>query len=335
MDKTIAITLGDPAGIGTEIILKALHKNHLPSNLKPLLIGCRKSIEITYSSLIKKGIKEISNPGEYQIIDIPVEGNFKTGEPNSTTGNASFNWLTYGTELVLEGRAKALVTGPIAKFAWHKAGHFYAGQTERLAEITNSREVSMLFTAKSPNNGWRFNTLLATTHLPISEVAHELTSELIIRKLDALLIFCRKFKQQPRLAIAGLNPHAGEKGQLGKDEIKWLIPAINIWKKKNPLIELNGPIPPDTCWISASNTWNESKNLKDGFDGYLALYHDQGLIPVKLIAFDSAVNTTIGLPFIRTSPDHGTAFDIAGEGKARSNSMIAAIEAAWELSEES
>ncbi len=334
MGNNIAISLGDPAGIGIEITLKSLHRIHIEKNLNPLLIGCEKSIIQVYSSLRKKGIDNIINPKKYRIIDIPLKETLNPGVPTSATGNASFIWLSRATELVLSGEAKALVTAPIAKFAWHKAGHYYAGQTERLAEITKSRDVSMLFTAKSPNNGWRFNTLLATTHLPLCKVPNELTAELIIKKLNTLLIFSKKFKKHPKLAIAGLNPHSGEQGQLGKEEIQWLIPAINSWKKENPLITLEGPIPPDTCWISASKTWNTPKNLKNQFDGYLALYHDQGLIPVKLIAFDSAVNTTIGLPFIRTSPDHGTAFDIAGEGKANPNSMIAAIEAALELSEE-
>ena len=334
MGKTIAISLGDPAGIGAEITLKSLHKINLKKDLNPLLIGCKKSIKKVYLDLREKGIDNISNPEKYRIIDIPMKETFNPGVPNSDTGNSSFLWLTRGTQLVLSGEAKALVTAPIAKFAWHQAGHYYAGQTERLAEITKSKEVSMLFTAKSPNNGWRFNTLLATTHLPLCEVPNQLTPELIIKKLDTLLKFTKKFKEHPKLAIAGLNPHSGEQGQLGQDEIKWLIPAMNAWKKENPLITLEGPIPPDTCWISASKAWNKHKDLKNQFDGYLALYHDQGLIPVKLIAFDSAVNTTIGLPFIRTSPDHGTAFDIAGEGKASPTSMIAALEAALELSEQ-
>ena len=169
----------------------------------------------------------------------------------------------------------------------------------------------MLFTAISPNNGWRFNTLLATTHIPLSKINTTLTKELIRFKLDALLDFCRKFKDKPVLQIAGLNPHAGEEGKIGKEEQNLIIPALNEWKLDNPNIELIGPTPPDSCWISSKNAWNCSSRENNAPDGILSFYHDQGLIPVKLIAFDEAVNTTLGLPFVRTSPDHGTALDIA------------------------
>ena len=188
----------------------------------------------------------------------------------------------------------------------------------------------MLFTAVSPNNGWRMNTLLATTHIPLKEVTKQLSPELIISKLETLSDFCQRFKNNPTIRIAGLNPHAGENGQLGSEEIEWLIPLLEHWKSSHPDIKVEGPISPDTCWISTSHAWQEKTNTQCP-DGILALYHDQGLIPTKLIAFEEAVNTTLGLPFIRTSPDHGTAFDIAGKGYARPNSMIAAINTAWEL----
>ena len=176
------------------------------------------------------------------------------------------------------------------------------------------------------------NTLLATTHIPLNAIKNNLTKELIRYKLDSLLDFCRKFKEKPLIQIAGLNPHAGEEGKIGIEEQNLIIPILNEWKLDNPSIKINGPIPPDTCWISAANAW-EGKLNENSPDGILALYHDQGLIPVKLIAFDHAVNTTLGLPFIRTSPDHGTALDIAGKFKAREASMIAAINNAWLLSQ--
>ena len=327
--KTIAISLGDPAGIGIEVTLKALNKIN---NFNPILVGCKKSLEKIYLNLKKEGVDDLANPNQFEILDLPLKGNLTPGEPNLNTGDASFYWLKTAINLVLSKKAEALVTAPIAKYAWHQAGHFYPGQTELLAEITKSKEVSMLFTAVSPNNGWRLNTLLATTHVPLIEIHKQLSSTLIINKLDVLLNFCKKFKEKPKLAIAGLNPHSGEQGLLGKEEIRYLIPAIEQWKQANPLIKLEGPIPPDTCWLSASESWN-GRQSKQHFDGYLALYHDQGLIPMKLLAFDSAVNTTLGLPFIRTSPDHGTAFDIANKGCARETSMQQAIQTAWDLLE--
>tara|TARA_B100000579_G_C22226876_1_gene574276 strand:- start:3 stop:578 length:576 start_codon:yes stop_codon:yes gene_type:complete len=191
----------------------------------------------------------------------------------------------------------------------------------------------MLFTAISPHNGWRFNTLLATTHIPLDQINNNLTKELIKYKLDELLNFCRQFKEKPLIYIAGLNPHAGEEGKIGIQEQNLMIPSINEWKLENPTIKINGPLPPDTCWISSADAWNGRSYTNNAPDGILALYHDQGLIPVKLIAFDEAVNTTLGLPFIRTSPDHGTALDIAGKFQARETSMIAAMNNAWLLSQ--
>ena len=149
-------------------------------------------------------------------------------------------------------------------------------------------------------------------------------------KLNVLEGFCRRFTSTPHLRIAGLNPHAGEAGQLGHEEAEWMLPLLDQWRKDHPQVQLVGPVPPDTCWISAARAW-QSPN-QPGPDGILALYHDQGLIPVKLLAFDAAVNTTLELPFLRTSPDHGTAFDIAGQGIASPESTTAALQAAWDLS---
>ena len=331
-ENTLVISLGDPAGIGTEITLKALGSNRLDEKINPLLVGCKNNIFKTYSKLIDHGINNIPDPKNLDIIDIPLEHKVVPGKVDKNTGSASFKWLFHATNLVLEGKAKALVTAPISKIAWHKAGHKFAGQTELLGKLTN-KKTSMLFTAISPNNEWRFNTLLASTHIPLKEIHNTLTKELIKYKLDALLNFCRQFKDKPLIQIAGLNPHAGEEGKIGIEEQNLIIPIVNEWKIDNPSIKINGPIPPDTCWISAADAWNSDSPRKNAPDGILALYHDQGLIPVKLIAFDEAVNTTLGLPFIRTSPDHGTALDISGQFKARETSMIAAMNNAWILSQ--
>jgi len=330
VNQPILISLGDPAGIGIEVTLKALGSLDLPSKIEPILVGCKKSLALIYSQLHAKGITPLANPSKFKIEDIPFRGNLDPGNPSSQTGEASFQWLTHATKLLIQEKGHALVTAPIAKYSWHEAGYYYPGQTERLAELVGSNSASMLFTAISPHNGWRLNTLLATTHIPFSEISKKLCPELINSKLDTLLKFCQRFKSNPRLSVAGLNPHAGEKGRLGKEEIEWLIPTLNDWQKKHPSIPLEGPISPDSCWVSAAKAWQGLPN-KMTPDGILALYHDQGLIPVKSIAFDEAVNTTLGLPFIRTSPDHGTGFDIAGMGCARPTSMLAAIKTAWEL----
>jgi len=191
----------------------------------------------------------------------------------------------------------------------------------------------MLFTAKSPITGWRFNTLLATTHIALCEVPKKLTTELIHSKLDLFKDFCNTYNDKPTLKVAGLNPHAGEEGILGHEEKDWLNDALITWKKKNRDIELLGPLSPDSCWNSSVKAWSDKNAEKH--DGILAMYHDQGLIPMKVIAFNYSVNTTIGLPFIRTSPDHGTGFDIAGKGVAQSQSMIEAIKAAIEITNNS
>ncbi len=329
--NTLIISLGDPAGIGTEITLKALGSKYLNENIEPLLVGCKNNIYNTYSRLIDHGINNIPDPKKLNIIDIPLKNNFMPGIVDEHTGSASFQWLFNATNLLLEGKAKALVTAPISKIAWHKAGHKFAGQTELLGQLTN-KKTSMLFTAISPKNGWRFNTLLATTHIPLNKINDNLTKELISYKLDTLLSFCRQFKEKPLIYVAGLNPHAGEEGQIGIEEKNLISPILNEWKLNNPAIKICGPIPPDTCWIPSADAWNGISNKNTAPDGILALYHDQGLIPVKLIAFDHAVNTTLGLPFVRTSPDHGTALDIAGKFKARETSMVAAINNAWLLS---
>ncbi|WP_413678876.1 4-hydroxythreonine-4-phosphate dehydrogenase PdxA [Prochlorococcus sp. MIT 0916] len=328
--NTLIISLGDPAGIGTEIVLKALASKHLNQNIKPLLVGCKNNIFQTYSKLIDHGFTNIPDPKKLDIIDIPLEKKIIPGIVDKNSGSASFKWLINATNLILEGKGNSLVTAPISKIAWHKAGHKFTGQTELLGKLTN-KKTSMLFTAISPKNGWRFNTLLATTHIPLEQINNYLTKELITYKLDTLLTFCRKFNKNPLIHIAGLNPHAGEEGTIGIEEQKLLIPIINEWKKDNPDITINGPIPPDSCWISSADAWSRISTTNNAPDGILALYHDQGLIPVKLIAFDEAVNTTLGLPFIRTSPDHGTALDIAGKFKARETSMIAAMNNAWLL----
>jgi len=323
----LALALGDPAGIGAEVTLKALAQPQ-PPGAAITLVGCRQWLEQSYTQLKRQGAGPLADPAELQIEDIPLPQAVRSGHSDAAAGAASFRWLTRAAELVLAGEADALVTAPIAKVSWHLAGHDYPGQTERLAELCGVPQASMLFTALSPTGGWRLNTLLATTHIPLAQVPQHLTPELVAAQLERLLEFCRRFSDRPHLVVAGLNPHAGEAGRLGREETDWLGDCLAGWSQQHPEVRLEGPLPPDTCWLEAAAAW---RGGRPAADGYLALYHDQGLIPVKLLAFDAAVNTTLGLPFLRTSPDHGTAFGIAGRGVARPESMVAALEAAWHL----
>ncbi len=331
LNHRIVISLGDPAGIGMEVTLKALASPELPVDLHPVIFGCKKTLENVYHQLKKQTSEPLADPIKLDIQDLPLQGSITTGKPTPETGEASFHWLSKATEYVLNGNAKALVTAPIAKHAWHNAGHKYPGQTEFLGEVAKTDQASMLFTAISPKSSWRLNTLLATTHIPLIEVPKRLNPELIYNKLTIFADFLLQFSSHPCIAIAGLNPHAGEKGSLGKEEIEWLIPLLEKWQKMNPNFLIQGPISPDICWLSAAKAWQKGPQPNTP-DGILALYHDQGLIPIKILAFDQAVNTTLGLPFLRTSPDHGTGFDIAGKGFANSKSMLAAIKTAWNLS---
>lgn len=325
----IALALGDPAGIGAEVTLKALAALRARgADGTVLLVGCRRWLEQTYMDLRERSATPLADPGAYPILDRPLTETIAPGQGTAASGAASFDWLSAAVDLVLSGQAGALTTAPIAKHAWHAAGHHYPGQTERLAELCGRERASMLFTARSPGGHWRLNTLLATTHIPLARVPQALTPALVEHQLEMLLAFCRRFEPQPRLTVAGLNPHAGEGGQLGMEEQQWLIPLLDSWRQRHPTVSVTGPLPPDSCWLGAAAAW---RGEGQGADGYLALYHDQGLIPVKLLAFDAAVNTTLGLPFLRTSPDHGTGFDRAGTGLARPDSMVAALETAWEL----
>jgi len=323
-DRPIAICLGDPAGIGAEVTLAALARE--PRSTPVVLVGCRRWLEDTYQRL--RALRPLRDPADCAIIDLPLSRQVVAGRSGADEGEISFQWLTAATELVRRGDCRALVTAPIAKASWHAAGHRYPGQTERLAELAGVDSASMLFTARAPEGHWRLNTLLATTHIPLAAVPGQLTPELVRRRLEALLEFCRRFSPRPRLVVAGLNPHAGEGGALGREEADWLCACLDAWRREHPDVRLEGPLPPDTCWLEAAAAW---RGEGPGADGYLALYHDQGLIPVKLLAFDAAVNTTLGLPFLRTSPDHGTAFAIAGQGLAREQSMTAALETARQL----
>ncbi|MEM9486651.1 MAG: 4-hydroxythreonine-4-phosphate dehydrogenase PdxA [Cyanobacteria bacterium P01_F01_bin.116] len=320
----LLVTLGDMAGIGPEVVLKALAQ--LSTDAAITLVGNRSMLD-TLSQQLQLPL------GNYPLIDVPM-GTGQTiqlGQESAASGDLSFRTLQTAIHHCLKDGYDGIVTAPIAKSAWLAAGHHYPGQTELLAEMSGVERFGMLFVARSPITQWTLCTLLATTHIPLRAVPTALTPELMTLKLE-LLLECleRDFGiAQPRVAIAGLNPHSGEQGQLGREEVDWLIPWLQEQRQRFPQVTLEGPVPPDTLWVTPAQAWHYPE--RKAHHGYLALYHDQGLIPVKMLAFDQAVNTTIGLPFIRTSPDHGTAFDIAGKGIARPDSMMAAIKLAIDL----
>jgi 4-hydroxythreonine-4-phosphate dehydrogenase len=348
----LAVTLGDPAGIGPEVILQALADPSLTQTCDITIVGSRAFLVKTYLHLCQQTeyaqhlnqgqAQPLADPEQLSILDRGQawQSEIKPGVANATSGAASFDFLEHAIARTLAGEFHGIVTGPIAKSAWKQAGHHYAGQTEFLAERAGVKRVGMLFVAESPHTRWVMRTLLATTHIPLRQVTEILTPELLSTKLD-LLVECLRQDfglEQPRIAIAGLNPHSGEQGQLGYEEVNWLIPWLEQERAQRPHLYLEGPVPPDTLWVRPGQAWYGNAGSHSGpmetitaHDAYLALYHDQGLIPVKLLAFDRAVNTTIGLPFIRTSPDHGTALDIVGKGIASATSMRAAIQLAKTL----
>ena len=300
MDK-IAITTGDPNGIGAEITIKALNQLDLPID-NVVIISNRKILDF-YGKLDK----------DYEIIEIPFEGEVEAGKITKEAGEFSFQSLKKACEI----KPKAIVTAPVAKNALHLAGHIYNGQTEVIEKhlAHDNQLAEMLFVA----NGFR--VLLLTRHCALKEVT--VTSDTLITKAKNLV---KTFETQfgisnPKFALCGFNPHSGEDGILGTEEINNLIPAVKELQTQG--INITLPLPADTLFVKAAqHYYNETK---DEYDCYLANYHDQGLIPIKTVAGDKTVNMTIGLDIVRTSPGHGTAFDIAGKNIASPDGMIAAI----------
>jgi len=318
----LALTLGDPAGIGPEVALKALAQPEAIAACQVTLVGDRALWQAAYQHLRAAGVRALADPGNWPLLDVPVEHRaaIHPSQGSAASGAASFAALRAAIAGALAGEFQGIVTAPIAKALWRAAGYDYPGQTEVLAEAAGVERYGMLFAARSPRTGWRLLVLLATTHLPLRCVPTALTPELLSAKLDLLLASLRQDfgLATPRVAIAGLNPHSGEGGQLGTEERDWLEPWLAEQRQRYPAVRLHGPVPPDTLWVAPGRAWYGEPGPPPA-DAYLALYHDQGLIPVKLLAFDQAINTTIGLPFVRTSPDHGTAFDIAGQTGSRTS----------------
>jgi len=244
----VVLSVGDESGIGPEIILKALCSDEIPKNIDFTLVGSKKNLQNTYKNLKSLGLKNIADPKNLNIHDLEISSS--ESKSKSSYGNSSFYYLTKAIEIVKQYPNSALVTGPICKKSWSLAGHYFSGQTEVLAKSCGVKNVGMLFTAKSPITGWRFNTLLATTHIALCDVPKKLNTKLIHSKLDLFRDFCNTYITKPFLKVAGLNPHAGEEGILGHEEKDWLNDALIAWNEKNRDIKLLGPLSPDSCWNS-------------------------------------------------------------------------------------
>ncbi len=293
MQPRIGITLGDCAGIGPEIVDLALKSGRLPGS------------------------------AEYQIIG--KHPDCSLGKPTLETARTAAAALEEVVTLARRGEIDAIVTGPIHKARMYEAGFKFPGQTEFFAERCGVNNFAMCLT------GGKITVALVTTHVPLRDVSNALKQSEIVRVGLLLVDFLRsRSKTAPHIAVAGLNPHAGESGKLGREEIEIISPAVNelnhqvlVTDRHSHLLFI-GPVSPDTVFHRA---------VEGEFEAVLCMYHDQGLIPLKMHAFHSGVNVTLGLPFPRTSPDHGTAFEIAGTGIARPDSMIAAITLATELAD--
>jgi 4-phospho-D-threonate 3-dehydrogenase / 4-phospho-D-erythronate 3-dehydrogenase len=284
----IGVTVGDPAGIGPEIARKAAADPGLAELCEMILYGPQSSEETA---------------------------RFTRGQISAEAGKAAYDAVVRAVEDASAGRIDAIATAPINKEAFAAAGLPWRGHTDLLAHLTGAPRVAMMFYAES------LRVILATVHIPLADVPAALTRETLEGVIGLAAAELPRFGlASPRLALAGLNPHAGEHGLIGREDIDVLVPAVEACRARGILIE--GPLPADTVFVRA---------MRGEFDAVVACYHDQGLIPVKLVAFGKAVNVTLGLPIIRTSVDHGTAFDIAGQGVADPSSMIEAIKLAARL----
>jgi 4-hydroxythreonine-4-phosphate dehydrogenase len=274
----IALTAGDPAGIGPEIVDKAARDPRVAAVCEPVIYGL--------------------SAGE----------SFASGVVSKEAGRASYDAIVAAVADAMAGRVDAIATAPVSKLAFARAGLPWKGHTDLLGHLTGASRVAMMFWSEP------LKVVLATVHVPLSEVPRALTAQRLNDVIELTAQALPAFGcARPRLALAGLNPHAGEDGVIGDDELRVLRPAVDTARASG--IDISGPFPGDTIFLRAT---------RGEFDAVVACYHDQGLIPIKLVAFGQAVNVTLGLPIVRTSVDHGTAFDIAGKGVADPSSMVEA-----------
>ncbi len=330
MPPKIVITMGDSAGVGPEVIVKALSLPDTYKICQPIVIGDAKvlaSVLQFSKSLASEGelrlnpIKDIRKARfNYGVIDLFDLGNIdidrlKPGKVDPMCGKATFEYIKKGSEIVKNGGAEGMVTAPLCKKSMEDAGFSYPGHTELLAELTGTKDFAMMLV------GGNLRVVLVTRHLPLKEVASSLSKEKV---LLAIRLGVEAMKalgiDSPKVGVCALNPHAGEWGVLGKEEIETIIPAIEEARKEG--IAINGPLPSDKGFYDTAG---------GRYDLAIAMYHDQGQVPVKLLSYTKSVNVTLGLPFVRTSPCHGTGFDIAGQNKANPQSFIEAIKLAAKL----
>ena len=324
--KPLAVSLGDPAGVGPELIIEAWARREA-ERLPPFVVvgGFGTLSEAAQIRGIDGWYSTVDDPAELSRLPervVPVVGDFNAGYhpgmPDETGGWLALESLKLATRLVLEGKASGLVTGPIAKAELAKVGFSFPGQTEFVADACGVAAEHAVMMLAGPT----LRTVPLTVHIPLADVPARLTVELIVNKariVDAALR--RDFGiAAPRLAVCGLNPHAGEAGRMGREEIEIIKPALAALRAEG--IDATGPHPADTLF---------APHKRATYDVAIAMYHDQALVPLKTLDFDQGVNVTLGLPIVRTSPDHGTAFDIAGKGIADPGAMIAAIRMAGEI----
>ncbi len=311
----IGISMGDPSGIGPEIIVKALEDRQVKDSCDPIIIGDKGIIDYVLHQL-NINIKTITthcgprSENEVEVMGLTSLENLEKGRVSKEAGHASGLYIEEGVKLALKGEVDAIVTAPINKEAFNKGGFPYPGHTEFLAELTSTDNYAMMLMGES------LKVILLTTHCPLMDVSRNLSIKDTLRILALSSDTLKNYFsiENPRLALASLNPHAGEGGLFGKEEEEILLPAAREARERG--INVTDPMPSDTLFFSA---------VRGAYDAVICPYHDQGLIPLKLLHFEDGVNVTLGLPVIRTSPDHGTAFDIAGKGVANPDSMKAAI----------
>lgn len=323
---TIAITMGDPAGIGAEVIVKALADPVLRHRARYIIYGLNENL--AYAADLAEydafwwrdqfNGRLRAYPHDVVVVDYDQFSMLGSAirSPSKMGGEASMRFCLDAIEAASKRIVDAVVTAPIAKESWKLAGYHYPGHTELFAQRTNTRRYAMMFA------GGPIKVVLATVHVPLMGIWNKLNIGAVFQPIELVHQALVEWFDipKPRIAVAGVNPHAGENGQFGDEESRIIEPAILMARDQG--IDVSGPYPGDTVFLSA----------RDGkFDAVVAMYHDQGLIPVKLLAFDRAVNVTLGLPIIRTSPDHGTAFDIVSRNRANPGSMRAAIELAINL----
>jgi len=323
---TIGITMGDPAGIGAEIIVKALADPHLRRRARFVLFGFAEQLVYTADSLeIDLPMRRMEHEDFHRSLHDLLVLDYDEFSPPAVLprgpsvlgGRASMAFCEGAIAAALDGRLDGIVTAPISKTSWHMAKfRKFPGHTELLAHHCKARYVAMMFA--SP----KLRVVLATIHVGLMSIRDRFTIGCVFNPIDLAHEALREFFgiEKPRIAVCGLNPHAGEEGAFGDEEQRVIAPAILMATEAGMNVE--GPFPADTVFLKA---------MEGKFDCVVAMYHDQGLIPIKLLAWRDAVNVTLGLPIIRTSPDHGTAFDIAGKGKAHEGSMKAAIHLAVDM----